>query len=92
MPSLKDSAIAYEKRDIFSLDKIPVDIEIKTKTFTGKDGKPVEFQGIEIDGWTYTIKAKYLDKIKQTLKMRPDTKFVKAEKSPEGELYFVPVD
>lgn len=92
MPSLKDSAMSYEKRDIFSLDKIPVDIEIKTDAFTGKDGKIIDFQFIEIGGWKYPIKAKYLDKIKQVLEMRPDTKFVKAKKSAEGEIYFIPVD
>lgn len=91
MSALKDAAMAYQKRDIFSLDKIPVDIEIKTDAFT-KDGKVMDYMYIEINNWKYTIKAAYLEKLRQTLEMRPETKFVKAKKTADGEVYFVPVD
>lgn len=91
MATLKDSAMAWEKRDIFSLDKIPVDIEIKEDVFE-KNGKAVKYLYFEKDGWKYTIKSNFLEKLRQLLEIRPETKFVKAKKNSDGDVYFVPLD
>jgi len=91
MTTLKDSAIAYEKKDIFSLDRLPVDAEIQEGSFE-KNGQAIKYSFIEFNGWKYTIRPEHLAKLKQTIEIRPDTKFVKFKKDDKGSPYCVPVD
>lgn len=93
MGTLRDSAMAFKgKRELSDLDKIPVDIEFKTSTFTGKEGKDIPFSFIEIDGYKYNIPGKVMSQIQMVLVNRPTTKHVKVNKTPSGELYVSPLD
>jgi hypothetical protein len=56
MTTLKEAALAYTKKDIFSLAKIPVDVEIKKDNFE-KNGKLVDYFYIDIENWKYTISS-----------------------------------
>jgi len=93
MPSLRDSALIYKaKKELFDLPKIPVDIEIKTGLFKGKDGKDIEYSFVEIDGWKYAVPGKIMSQIQMVLQSRPTTKFIKIQKAPSGETYVMPLD
>ena len=93
MPSLRDSAIVFKgKKELTDLDKIPVDIEFKTDKFKNAQGVDTPFNFIEIDGWKYTIKAKIMSQIQMVLASRPQTKFIKVQKAPNGDIYVMPLD
>lgn len=92
MASLKESAIAYSgKKELYNLDKVPVDVEFQTGSFDSKDGKKVPFSFIEIDGYKYTIKASILEQVKNVLSVNPNAKYIKFQKAPNGEVYCVPL-
>lgn len=93
MASLKDSALKYTaKKELYDLDKIDVSLEVKQDTFDGKDGKKIQFNYIEIEGYKYTIKSDLMQEIKNTLEVRPQTKFIKVRKASNGTLYITPED
>ncbi len=93
MPTLKDSAIAYKgKKEITDLASIPVDIEFKSGTFKNAEGKDMNFNFIEIEGYKYTIKAKLMQQIQNLLNARPTTKNIKIQKASNGELFVIPLD
>lgn len=91
--NLLESAKAFSgKKEVWTLDKIPVDIEMKEDTFTNKEGKEVKYFFVEINGYKYTITSKVLEAIQQVVNVRPETKFIKIQKTPKGEIYAVPLD
>lgn len=93
MATLKDTAMNYSgRKELSDLESIPVDIEVKTDKFTGKDGKEYPFSFIEVGGWKYTLKAKDLDKIKQIVQVRPTTKHIKFQKDGQGGFFVIPLD
>jgi len=93
MVSLKEVSLNHKgKRELWDLDHVPVNIEVKDNVFTGEGGKPVAFKYIEIDGWKYTIRAKDLEAIKNILEMRPQTTKVKFKRTDKGEILCMPVD
>lgn len=94
MVTLKEAAISYksEKKDITSIARIPVDIEVKEGVFTNDKNMPVKYSYIEVDGWKYSVKGDVLEKIQQTVKVRPQTTAIKVEKTPKGEFYVIPLD
>lgn len=90
MPTLKDKAINFKSRDITDLDKISVDIEIKTGEFE-KNGKKVPYDYFEVDGWKYSIKADVLKQIQLIVTQNPGIKFIKVKRTPSGVIYVEPV-
>lgn len=93
MATLKEISLKHKgKKELWDLEFVPVEIEVKDDVFTGDNGKPVPFQYIEIDGWKYTIRAKNLEAIKNIIEMRPQTTKVKFKKTDKGEIVCVPLD
>ncbi len=96
MATLREKATTFVgKKELFDLDKIPLDIEIKEDTFDGKGenaGKKIPYSYIEIGGWKYTIRANIMEQMQTIALTRPTTKFVKVNKTPKGELFVVPLD
>lgn len=93
MTTLKEASLKFKgKRELWDLDSVAVDVEIKDDVFTGDGGKQVPFQFIEIDGWKYTIRAKNLEAIKNIIEMRPQTTKVKFKKTDKGDILCMPVD
>lgn len=93
MASLKEMALSYQgKKDIADLEKIPIDIEVKTDTFTNKDKQVVPFNYIEMNGWKYTIKGKMLEELQNLAKANPNAKFFRFKKASNGELFAIPLD
>jgi hypothetical protein len=93
MTTLKESALAYsEGKDISDLDKVPVDIEVKSETYKKKSGEERTWSFIELNGIKYKVKAQVLSKINELLKVRPITKFVKVAKGTDGQYAVIPLD
>lgn len=92
MANLKETAVNFKSgKDITDLEKIPTDIEVKTGEFE-KNGQKMTYTYFELDGWKYTIKSKVMESIKQMLGVRPQTKFIKVNKTPAGEYFVIPLD
>lgn len=92
MVNLYDSAKAYKKKDITSLEEIDIKhLEIKEDTFgEGKDKRSYNY--FEIDGWKYTVKAEALQLLKDLIEIRPMTTKVKFYRNKDGELAVMPID
>jgi hypothetical protein len=93
MTTLRETAVAHVagKKDITTLDRIPVDCEVKIGKFQS-NGKEVTYSYVEIEGYKYSIKGALLDKIKQIVVARPQTKFIKAQKTANGDIFIIPLD
>lgn len=93
MTSLKETSLNFKgRRDLWDLEFVPINSEVKDGTFSGEGGKPIAFQYIEIDGYKYTIRAKNLEAIKNIIEMRPSTTKVKFKKTDKGEILCAPID
>lgn len=93
MVSLKEISLKHKgKRELWDLEFVPVDVEVKDDVFSGEGGKPVAYQYVEIDKYKYTIRAKNLEAIRNILEMRPSTTKVKFKKTDKGEVLCVPFD
>lgn len=92
MANLLDTAKAYSKKDITSLDVIDLkETEIMTSTF-GEGENKREWRYFEIDGWKYSINAAVLSAIKDLLEMRPQTTKIKVYRDKQGDLKVMPID
>jgi hypothetical protein len=97
MTSLKDTALAHQgKKDITELDKVPTDAEVQEGKFTANKGTPQEqerkYYFMEVNGVKYSIKSAAMSKVKEILLVRPQTKFVKINKNPDGSYTVIPLD
>jgi len=87
MATLKEMAQQYEPPqtlNIADLDKIPVGIEVESKTGKNKDGEEFTYLSAKIEGREYRIAGSILGGIKALLKKMPDIKFVSVIKDGQG--------
>ena len=92
MGSLKDFAIAHNsKKELTDLKEIPIGIDVKEGTFPGKDGLPVKYNYVEIDGYKYSLNSKNLNAIKSILHVRPQCTKVQFVKTDQG-MMCIPLD
>jgi len=88
MTTLKDEALAYELQrtlNVAELPKIPIDTEIFEKIGEDEDGKSYSFRYITLNGQQYRIPKTVLDQVKTILKLRPEIKFVKVDRTGIGK-------
>lgn len=98
MTTLKDSAMAHSgKKELYNIDKIPVDIELQEGHFPSKEKdeagntKQIAYKFIEVDGYKYTVRAKDLQQMQNVLTVNPTAKYLKFQKMPNGEIYCIPL-
>lgn len=93
MPTLREVASNYQKKDLTAIKELILDkIEVKEDTFE-KNGKPMKYNYIEIDSWKYSINTNQLQQIKDIIEVRPQTtkiRFVK--RSSDGLVVPVAMD
>ena len=87
MPTLKESAMAYEPPqtlNIADLDKIPIDLEVKDGEGKDRDGEVFKYKFATIDKKDYRIAGSVLGGIKAILQKMPAIKFVSVIKQGTG--------
>jgi len=85
--TIRQAAQAYvppQTVNIASLDKIPVDLELKTGSSKDKEGNPFDYKYVEHQGVQYRVPGSVLGGIKSVLKKMPHIKFVTVDKEGEG--------
>lgn len=88
MATLKEAAQAYvppQKPTVADLDRLSVDMDVKTKTDKNRKGEEYTFNYIEVGGKEYRIAGSVLSDIKELLKKFPNLKYVSVIKSGEGQ-------
>lgn len=87
MATLREEAQAYEPPqtlNIATLDKIPVELDLKTGEGKDKEGNTFKYKYVEIDGKQYRVPGTVLGGIKAVLKKMPHIKYVTVDKEGEG--------
>lgn len=87
MASIIDSAKAYEPKqtlNIADLSEVDVNLDLQDRTGTDNDGKEFSYQVAVIEGKEYRVPAMVLEKLKEALKIRPDIKKIKVNRSGSG--------
>jgi len=87
MGSLKDEAQAYEPlvtENIASLDKVSVDLDLKSAEGKDKDGNTFTYKYVEVAGKQYRVPGTVLAGIRSVLKKMPHIKEVTVDRSGEG--------
>jgi ribosomal 30S subunit maturation factor RimM len=93
MATLKDAAMAYSgSREITDLDRLPTEVQVMEGSFKNKSNQDIKYYYCELNGIKYTIKSQALGKIKEMLTIRPQTKFIKINKSSDGQYSVIPLD
>jgi hypothetical protein len=87
MVLMKDEAVNYRgvvTKNISELASIPIDINVEEKTF--KKGTPDEFtiKTINMNGEEYRVPKTVLKNLQAILKVRPDIKTFKVERTGTG--------
>ena len=93
MTTLKDAALAFSgKHEITELDKVPTDLQIYESSFENAQKQTIKYYYCEFNGVKYTIKSAAMNKIKELLTLRPQTKFIKVNKGNDGQYSVIPLD
>ena len=93
MATLKDAALAYSgRKEITELDKVPTDLQIYEGMFKNKQDQEIKYFYVELNNVKYTIKGALMNKIKELLTLRPQTKYFKVNKGSDGQYSVIPLD
>ena len=87
MATLKGAAEAYEPKktkNIVELARVPVDVEIESKTFNEGSDDEFTIDVINVDGLEYRVPSSVLKNLKALVIEMPDLKAIKVTKSGEG--------
>ena len=87
MTNIKDSAMAYEPKqtlNIVDLDEVNVELNLEDREGTDNEGKTFQYKVVIIDGKEYRVPNMVLEKLKEALKIKPDIKKFRANKSGSG--------
>ena len=87
MATLREEAQAYEPQltlNIADLDKIPIDLELKDGSGTGKDGEAFTYKYAVVDGKQYRVAGSIIGGIKAILEKMPQLKYVQVIKQGQG--------
>ena len=84
MPSIKESAIAYEggskTRNIAELEKVSTDLDVKSKTLKNSKGEEFTLEYVEIEGEEFRVPASVLKSLKVILEDNPALKTFRVKK------------
>ena len=94
MVSLREASLNYKgKKDITELEKVPVDdLQVYEKTFKNKQDQEITYFYVELNGIQYTVKTMAINKLKELLTNRPQTKIVRFTKDGNGQFSVIPLD
>jgi len=87
MANLKQAAQDYEPamtKNVADLEKVSVDLELTTKTFTDKEDKEFTLSVITVDDEDYRVPPSVLKSLKEMIAEKPDLKHFKVNKSGQG--------
>lgn len=87
MATLRQEAQAYEPPQTYNicqLEKIPLDMDLKTGEGKDKDGNPFSYKYIEVDGKQYRVPASVIGQAKAVIKKQPHVKYVTVDRQGEG--------
>lgn len=94
MTTLREASLTHKaKKELYHLASVPIDIEIKQGKFKdSKTGQDVPYSYIEIEGYKYTINSKLMSNIRTIVATRPTVQNIKFERTPEGQVFVIPLD
>ena len=87
MVKLSEEAKTYEPveiKNISELDKIPVDVDVRTETYDREDGSSFEAKVITVNEKDYKVPLTVLKQLKAILEEKADLKHFKVAKKGEG--------
>ena len=87
MASIIESAKAYEPKqtlNIADLSEVDVNLNLEDRKGTDSEGHDFSYQVALIDGKEYRVPATVLEKLKEALKIKPDIKKIKVNRSGSG--------
>ena len=87
MATLKEAAQSYQPHQIFNISELPefsIDFELYEKTDKNQEGEEYSYKYLELNGKKYRVPNTVLEEIQKILKIKPDTKSVKVNKTGEG--------
>ena len=87
MTSLKEAAKAYEPKqtmNIVDLKVVDLSFPIEDRTGKDKEGKEFTYKVMLVNDEEYRVPVTVLEKIKEILEIKSDTKYVKVEKVGTG--------
>ena len=87
MASIIESAKAYEPKqtlNIADLSEVDVNLNLEDGSGTDNEGNSFAYQVALIEGKEYRVPATVLEKLKEALKIKPDIKKIKVNRSGSG--------
>ena|SRR5688572_15297206 len=87
MPSIKESALAYEPKqtlNIADLPKVSVDLPLMEQHGTNKDGVPFSYFYVEFNGEEYRVPNGVRRDLKNIFEKKPEMKFFSVTKKGTG--------
>ncbi len=87
MASIIESAREYEPKQTLNIaDLNSVDVNLNLEDRTGKDnnGDEFKYKVTNVEGKEYRVPAMVLEKLKEALKIKPDIKRIKVNRSGSG--------
>ena len=87
MTTLKQEAMAYEPKEtknIVELEKVPVDIDIKSKTVNEGEDNEFSYKYIDVDDEEYRVPTSVLKQMKQLIANDESVEFIAVSKTGSG--------
>lgn len=87
MSSIIESAKAYEPKQVLNIADLPsvdVNLVLEDRTGTDSEGKDFSYKVTNVEGKEYRVPAMVLEKLKEALKIKPDIKTIKVNRTGAG--------
>lgn len=87
MATLKEASESYQPQQLFNiadLDKVSVDFEVHDGEGINDEGKEYTYKYLELSGKKYRVPNSVFEEIQKILKIKPEVKEVKVEKTGSG--------
>lgn len=87
MASIIESAKAYEPKqtlNIADLESVDVTLNLEDREARDDKGNTFHYQITNVDGKEYRVPPTVLEKLKEALKLKPDIKKIKVNRSGSG--------
>ncbi len=87
MTSILESAKAYEPKqtlNIAELESVDVSLDLSDRKGTDSEGNDFSYQVATIEGKEYRVPSSVLEKLKEAVKIKPDIKKIKVNRSGSG--------
>jgi len=87
MASIIESARAYTPKqtlNIADLESVDINLNLEERKGTDNEGKDFSYKVAVIDGKDYRVPNTVLEKLKEALKLKPEIKKIKVNKTGSG--------